>query len=112
MNEEKLLQRIKELEEKLGIGEHDPSKDGYAVIVKILRQQNEYLNKINIGQMIGSDDAAKKIEYKNAKDLWEGLPKMIESVATLKTVLKIEDKQQQSLYKPISAGNLSEVILD
>lgn len=95
--------KCEEYERRMGIGEHDPAKEGYLVLVSLLNQQNEYLKDFKLKTKITSDDAAVKIEYKNAKDLWEYLPKMIESVSVLKISLKMEGEQQKSNIKPVSA---------
>jgi len=92
-----------EYEKRMGIGEHDPAKEGYLVLVSLLNQQNEYLKDFKLKTKITSDDTAVKIEYKNAKDLWEYLPKMIESVSVLKISLKMEGEQKKTNIKPISA---------
>lgn len=107
MTEEQLKKRIEELEAKLGIGKSDPTKDGYAVLVKLLVQQNDYLNTINIKTMISSDDKNRVDEYKRAKELWEKLPDMIKDVNGLKYELKIEGELKQDLQKPISAKEIA-----
>lgn len=107
MTEVEMKNKIAEYERRMGIGENDPAKEGYLVLVNILRQQTEYLKVFKIKDMITSDDAAKKVEYKNAKDLWEGMSKMIESVSNLKVALKMEGEQKKDFYKPISAKEIA-----
>lgn len=90
--------KCEEYEKRMGIGQHDPAKDGYLVLIKILRQQNEYLDQFSIKSKIASDDKSDVAAYKNAKDLWENLPKMISAVSTLRMELKMdgEDKSKNS----------------
>jgi len=82
--------RCEEYERRMGIGENDPAKEGYLVLVKILRQQNSYLKEINVKDMITKEDKTKATaEYERAKGLWENLPKMIQSVSDLRVSLKM-----------------------
>lgn len=104
---EELQKKIAEYEKRMGIGLFDPAKDGYLVLVSILRQQNEYLAEFKIKSKIASDEKADIMAYKNAKDLWEGLPKMIEGVSNLKIALKMEGEESKSTYKPISAKEIA-----
>lgn len=97
-----------EYERRMGLGEDDPAKDGYLVLVAILRQQNEYLSKFKISNKIASAEANDKIEYTNAKNLWEGLAKMIEGVNNLKIALKMEGENKKINIKPISATSIEE----
>lgn len=99
--------RCEEYERRMGIGQFDPAKDGYKVLVKILIQQNEYLDKFKILTNIESDDKQKIIAYKNAKDLWESLPDLIKKVSTLKVELKMEGEEKRETYKPISAKEIA-----
>jgi len=108
MTEAEKDKRIELLEKRLGIGEHDPAKKGYVVLVEILRQQNDYLKEIQIKSMITSDDKAKTDEYKRAKELWEKLPEMIRSVSTLKAELKVEDNDTKETLKPITAKQIAD----
>lgn len=100
-------EKIAEYEKRMGIGEHDPAKEGYLVLVNILRQQNEYLGSFSIKSKIASDEKADMTAYKNAKELWEKLPDMIESVQTLKVALKMEGEEKKNFYKPISAKDIA-----
>jgi len=99
--------KCEEYERRMGIGANDPAKDGYLVLVALLRQQNDYLNDFKLKSKITSDDTAVKVEYKNAKDLWEYLPKMIESVNNLKIALKMEGEDSKTLIKPVSASSVA-----
>jgi len=105
---DELKKRVKELEFRLGIGQNDPAKDGYVILVEILRQQNTYLKNFKISNTITSDDSAKKVEYKNAKDLWEGLTSMIKNVAALRIELKMDDQTAKISEKPISAKTIAD----
>lgn len=102
-----LQKKIDEYEKRMGIGNYDPAKEGYLVLVNILMQQNEFLKEFKIKSKIASDEKADVISYKNAKDLWENLPKMIESVSTLKISLKMEGEEKKSYYTPISAKEIA-----
>lgn len=101
--------RCEEYEQRMGIGEHDPAKDGYLVLVDILRQQNKYLKKIVIEDIIEKEDKSKAVSvYERAKALWEKLPTMIQSVSTLKIELKMEGEEKKDTYKPVSARTMAE----
>lgn len=99
--------KCEEYEKRMGIGDNDPAKEGYLVLVNILTQQNEFLNEFKIKSKISSDDKSDIISYKNAKDLWENLPKMIESVSNLKIALKMEGEEKKSIFTPISAKEIA-----
>lgn len=96
-----------EYEKRMGIGESDPAKDGYIVLIEILRQQNAYLGKFKIESFISSEEKGNIAAYKNAKDLWENLPDMIKKVNTLKMELKMEGEEKKTLYSPISAKEIA-----
>ncbi len=106
--EAELQAKILEYERRMGIGQNDPAKDGYLVLVAILRQQNLYLSDYKIKNHIGSDEKASMAEYKNAKDLWESLPKMIEGVNNLKIALKMEGEEKKLQVRPVSAKSMEE----
>lgn len=105
---EALKKKVAEYEKRMGLGEFDPAKEGYLVLVEILRQQNEYLKVFKIKTIITSDDAAKKVEYKNASDLWEKLPNLIQKVNALKYELKMEGEAKKAdSQKPISPQEIA-----
>lgn len=106
-NIESLKRKLAEYESRMGIGAFDPAKDGYLVLVNILRQQNDFLKDFVIKSKIGSDEKADTIAYKNAKDLWEGLPSMIKGVNTLKLELKMDGEEKKTVYSPISAKEIA-----
>ena len=96
--------RCEEYEKRMGIGEQDPAKDGYTVLVKLLRQQNEYLGDIDIKEMVTREDKTKATaEYERAKSLWENLPKMIQSVSVLRIELKMDGEQKKTMYVPVNS---------
>lgn len=97
-----------EYEKRMGIGQHDPAKDGYLVLIDILRQQNDYLKNFKIKSFIASEEKGDQLAYKNAKELWEKLPDMIGDVNLLKITLKMEGEEQNNLRTPISATSLEE----
>jgi hypothetical protein len=99
--------RCEEYEKRMGIGDNDPAKDGYLVLVSILRQQNEFLSEFKLKSKISSEEKPDAVMYKNAKDLWEGLPDMIESVKNLKISLKMEGEEKKTQYSPISAKEIA-----
>lgn len=108
MGEEKDYKKLcEEYEKRMGIGENDPAKDGYLVLVSILNQQNDYLKKFKIESKIASDEKADMTAYKNAKDLWENLPKMIEAVSTLRISLKIDGEEVKNKHRPITAKEIA-----
>ncbi len=96
-----------EYEKRMGIGQDDPAKEGYLVLVNILRQQNAFLGQFKLSSKISSEEKSDAVMYKNAKDLWEGLPKMIESVGNLKISLKMEGEVKKTYYTPISAKEIA-----
>lgn len=100
-------QRCEEYEKRMGIGQSDPAKDGYLVLVNILTQQNEYLKEFKIKNKIASDEKADATAYKNAKDLWEKLPDMIKSVRSLRVELKMDGDEKKNIYKPISSKEIA-----
>lgn len=107
MAEKDYKKLCEEYEKRMGIGENDPAKDGYLVMVSILRQQNEYLRTFQIKSKIASDDKADMTAYKNAKDLWENLPKMIEAVSSLRISLKMDGEEVKKQYTTITAAQIA-----
>lgn len=97
---EKDYKELEHLRKILGVG--DIATRSYKTVVKILEQQVDYLNTIQIKDLIISDDAAKKTEYKNAKDLWEGMTDMILKLNKLKNELGIEYIEKEEELEPVS----------
>lgn len=102
MDQQKELEHYKKL---LGIG--DIATRGYKTIVKILEQQIECLDGINIKSIIGSEEKADTIKYKNSKDLWESMPDTILKLNKLKIELGVEYVEKEEEYIPISAKQIS-----
>lgn len=107
MSEINYKAKCEEYEKRMGIGDFDPAKDGYLVLINILRQQNAYLQDFTIKTKIGSDEKADTIAYKNASDLWEKLPGFIQKVNNLKIELKMEGEEKKTVYNPISAKSIA-----
>jgi hypothetical protein len=95
---QKLRQIVAEYEKMLGIGEYDPVKDAFKVLVKMLNQQINYLDNFSITSHIGNSDKDSP-QYKRSMDMIEGLPKMISSVNDLRTVLKLTKEDMQKLQE-------------
>lgn len=100
--------KCEEYERRMGIGQDNPAKEGYLALVAILKAQNKYLKNFKMENLITSSEPDKKIEYTNAKNLWENLPNMIRNVDALKVELKMEGSKVASIEKPISASNITE----
>jgi len=107
MNEiDTLRKENDELKRRIGIGEDNPAKDAYIVLVKILRQQTDFLDGFDIKTKIGSlakEDAI----YPRAIEMIEGLPKMITAVSNLRIELKMDGEEKKNQYKPISAKDIA-----
>ncbi len=104
---EDIKKRLRYLELKFGLSEYDPAIEGYAVLVKLLKDQNSYLDKISIKDLIASEDSGKKAEFERAKGLWEKLPDLIKKLRELKYELDIEPKEEKKIEKPISAKDIA-----
>lgn len=100
--------RCEDYERRMGIGEHNPSKESYLVLIEIQKQQNEYLKTIKIKSMIGTEEKGKGSEYERAKALWEKLPSFAESVDELRVKLKMEGEESKNTYKPISSRTIAD----
>ena len=94
---ESLQKELDHYKRLFGIG--DDAVESYMVLIKIFRQQREYLRDFKIKDLISSDDKGKIIEYKNAKDLWENLPDMISKLNRLRSELKIEFDENEGKPK-------------
>lgn len=100
--------KCEQYEKMLGLGQHNPAIEAYKVLVKLMRDQTDYLNNMVLKDLVTAEDGAKKIEYQNAKGLWEGLPKMVTSLEGLKMELKIsEPKEQQKIERPVSPQSIA-----
>lgn len=103
---EVLKSKVTEYEKRMGIGEDDPAKDGYLVLVGILRQQTSYLKDFKIIEEI-KKTAKEDATYGRAKDMWENLPKMIQSVSTLRMELKMDGEEKKNITGPISPQSIA-----
>jgi hypothetical protein len=104
---EELQEKIRHYEHIFGVSDHDPAIKGYKVLVSILRQQNDFLDTFKISSFIGAEEKSDATKYKNAKELWENLPKMIENVNALRASLKIEGEDNKTYERPISAKDIA-----
>lgn len=91
---------LEELKQKLSLFENDASKRGFYTLNRIVNQQIDFLNKFQISTKIASDDKAIQIEYKNAKELWEGLPKLISSLNEIREKMGIDPKEEDEVNIP------------
>lgn len=99
---EELKKKLAEYEYRMGIGEDDPARKAYLVLVKILRQQSEYLDGFDIKTKIGNlakEDAV----YPRAMEMVENLPKMITAVNNLRLELKMDGEEKKNKVIPISS---------
>lgn len=103
--------KCEEYERRMGIGENDPTKEGYLVLVNILTQQNKFLSEFKIKSKIASEEKGDATAYKNAKDLWEKLPDLIKAVRGLRTELKMEGEEKKNVNRPISAKEIANGVL-
>jgi hypothetical protein len=99
------------LKEKLSLFENDAAKGGFYTLNRIVNQQIEFLNEFKIKSKISSDDKADMVEYKNAKELWENLPKMISSLNQLRIEMRIDGEEENNISKivPISPQSISKI---
>lgn len=95
-------------EKLLGVGEYDPVKSAFIVLVKMLNQQSSFLNEFNIKAHITENDKESP-KYKRAMDMIDGLPKMITAVNDLRATLKLtkEDIQQIEGDKTIFTSKIT-----
>lgn len=104
-----MAENIDELKKRLSLFENDASKRGFYTLNRIVNQQVEFLNTFSITTKISSDDKADIVMYKNAKDLWENLPKMISSLNQLRDEMKIDGDTEGDIPKivPISPQSIA-----
>lgn len=99
--------KCEEYERRMGIGQDDPAKEAYFVLVKLLRSQTKYLESFELTKHIGgkpSEDGT----FVRSQSLWEKLPDMITKVNALKMELKMEGEEKKNAYKPISAKEIAD----
>jgi hypothetical protein len=94
----KLKQQVAEYERMLGIGEYDPVKNAFTVLLKMMNQQISYLDKFSIVAHIDNADKESP-QYKRAMEMTDGLPKMIASVNDLRTALKMTKEDMLKLQE-------------
>ena len=85
-------------EQILGIGEYDPVKNSFFVLIKMLNQQTKFLDSFDILEHIGNADKDSP-KYKRAMDMMDGLPKMIGSVNELRATLKLSKEDLALLQR-------------
>jgi hypothetical protein len=95
---QKLRQQVAEYEKMLGVGEYDPVKDAFKVLIKMLNQQINYLENFSITSHIGNSDKDSP-QYKRSMDMIDGLPKMIASVNELRATLKLTPEEMKKLQE-------------
>lgn len=98
--------RCEDYEARMGIGEDDTAKAAYLVLVKILKQQTEYLDKFDISLKIGSlakEDAV----YPRAMEMVENLPKMITAVSNLRIELKMDGGEKKNTITSVTAKSIA-----
>lgn len=90
--------KCQEYERRMGIGEGDPAKEAYLVLVKLLRQQTVYLKDFDLTKHIGgkpSEDGT----FVRTQSLWEKLPDMVTRVRALRRELKINGDEEEEAKK-------------
>lgn len=89
------------------LGTGDIATRSYATMVKILEQQISFLDGFEIKTKIGSEDKKDTIVYKNAKELWEGMPDTVLKLNKLKIELNIDYVEKEETLQPISAKSIA-----
>ena len=104
-----MSESVEELRKKLSLFENDASKRGFYTLNRIVNQQIEFLNTFNITSKISSSEKEDATMYKNAKELWENLPKMISSLNQLRDEMKIDCDTEGDIPKiiPISPQSIA-----
>ena len=102
-NEQNELAHYKKI---FGLG--DLATRAYASVVKIMEQQVEILNKVELKSIVNSDEKRDTIQYKNAKEIWEGMPDMVLKLNKLKSELGIEYTEKTEEYQPVSAKQIAD----
>ncbi len=93
------METVEDLKKRLSLFENDASKRGFYTLNRIVNQQVEFLNTFSITTKISSDDKSDMVMYKNAKELWENLPKMISSLNQLRSEMKIDGDDEGEIPK-------------
>lgn len=90
-----LRKQVKALEQKISIYENELDKRGFFVLKNLVNQQVEYLAGFKIKDKIGGK-ASEDATYARTKDLWEGLPKMISDLNSLRRELRITSTDEKN----------------
>lgn len=94
--------RCEEYEKILRLQKSDVTVEGYIVFVNILSQQAKYLSEFVLEDKIKAvEKSAEHIAYKNAKELWEKLPALIQAVLKLREDLNINEPEVESVLKEL-----------
>lgn len=111
MSEEALKRQVAELQERNSLFENDASKRGFYSLNRIVNQQIDFLNTFSIKSKISSDDKSDATMYKNAKDLWENLPKLIIALNQLRTDMKIDGDEEGDIPKivPVTPQSIAKI---
>jgi hypothetical protein len=84
-------------------GTGDIATRSYIAMVKILEQQVNFLNSYDIKNNITSDEKKDTVTYKNAKDLWEGMPDTVLKLNKMKNELGIIYVEKEEEIQSINA---------
>ena len=99
-----LREQNERLKTKVAYFEKDAAAKGFFTLNRIVNQQIDVLNEFSIKSKISSEEKADTVYYKNAKELWENLPKMISALNSLRFELKIDEGEEETeKLIPISA---------
>lgn len=111
-NVDQLKQKVEHYEKILRLEKSDVTIEGYRVFVEILSQQTKYLSQFVLEDKIkAAEKTAEHIAYKNAKELWEKLPALIQAVLKLREDLKIDAEPEllQRSELPISPQSIAKL---
>lgn len=101
-NNEQLKAKIEHYEKILRIKKSDVTIEAYTVFVNILSQQSKYLGQFILEDKIKAvEKSAEHIAYKNAKELWEKLPSLIQATLKLREDLGIFEPEEEEKDKLI-----------
>ncbi len=106
-----MAENIEDLRNRLSLFENDASKRGFYSLNRIVNQQIEFLNTFNIKSKISSEEKADVVTYKNAKELWENLPKMISALNQLRIEMKIDGDDEGDIQKipPVTPQSIAKL---
>lgn len=113
MSEIDYKKRCDEYEKMLGIGKYDIPRKAFFALCKIVESQTNRLNKFNLDTEIVKDAKEDKV-YDRTKAIWEGLPKMITDINSLRKDLNIKeiDIVQQLGKQMTTAESIADVLTD